>query len=492
MLKGKQLHFIRRNIRIKSTRDCNLFPSLEALMKSKDYGFTSEFDWGLYPQAETLLVQHINTFLKNNGFAHELSSRIEQDTSTRFLDWIDHMVLSEDVISVKTMKDAGFEESGHIEAPNGMRVFIHPGAIFFPVLSGKKRFTEVVLKPERLNHFIQVIGKPTSTIEGDICGPYRKTVISAHGDHVLSAVERRGFRGFLVSRKVNDTQEYRQALETFFCRQRYFETLEEAMEFTLKLMEDMCRRLSSARVTDAFFRAERVYWERRNWASQIQKARQDRLGLGWGNHDHHTYRSSRGNFTRLIKIFETLGFVCREQFFAGEEAGWGAQVLEHPECNMVLFADIDLLKEERGVNFTRQGLKQTTHRGTVGLWVELHGESILQAGLHHLAARFDFEKLRNDLKQRNILTMAPFSDFAFLKQAFTEGETWRVDKKRLDRLQEKLFITEAQHETFLKGGAIGSHVENIQRTQGFKGFNQHSVSAIITATDPRRYKIQDA
>ena len=114
--------------------------------------------------------------------------------------------------------------------------------------------------------------------------------------------------------------------------------------------------------------------------------------------------------------------------------------------------------------------------------MDLHGESILQAGLHHLAARFDFEKSRSDLKQLNINT-------EFLKQAFTEGETWRVGKKRLGGLLKKGSITEAQYELFHKRGAIGSHLENIERTQGFKGFSQHSVSAIITATDPRKYKV---
>jgi hypothetical protein len=87
--------------------------------------------------------------------------------------------------------------------------------------------------------------------------------------------------------------------------------------------------------------------------------------------------------------------------------------------------------------------------------------------------------------------MPPFSYFEFLKQAFTDGETWRVDTKRLDDLLKKGSITGTQRETFHKTGAISSHLENIQRTQGFKGFNQHSVSAIITATDPRKYKVQE-
>jgi hypothetical protein len=37
----------------------------------------------------------------------------------------------------------------------------------------------------------------------------------------------------------------------------------------------------------------------------------------------------------------------------------------------------------------------------------------------------------------------------------------------------------------LEEGAVGSHLENLQRRGGFKGFNQKSVSVIIEATDPR-------
>ena len=32
---------------------------------------------------------------------------------------------------------------------------------------------------------------------------------------------------------------------------------------------------------------------------------------------------------------------------------------------------------------------------------------------------------------------------------------------------------------------VGSHLENLERKGGFKGFNQKAVSAIIAATDPR-------
>ena len=103
---------------------------------------------------------------------------------------------------------------------------------------------------------------------------------------------------------------------------------------------DQALRLAQSRVSEMgtdtaawiAFAAEREHWQRRNRAGQIQKACQDRLGLGWANHDHHTFRSSRSVFSLLIEILETFGFHPRERFYAGAEAGWGAQVMEQPVC----------------------------------------------------------------------------------------------------------------------------------------------------------------
>ena len=81
--------------------------------------------------------------------------------------------------------------------------------------------------------------------------------------------------------------------------------------------------------------------------------------------------------------------------------------------------------------------------------------------------------------------MPPFSDFEFLKQAFTEGERWPVRRERAETLRRDRLITEEQFQRFFREGAIGSHLETLQRRGGFKGFNQKSVSAVIAATDPR-------
>ncbi|MFX1518605.1 MAG: hypothetical protein ACFFCD_01585 [Promethearchaeota archaeon] len=446
--------------------------------------FPSRFDWGIYPQVEKFLNDQIAIFLEHNSVASKLSARMLKETSTFFFDWVDHIILPEKKVTQNDLETLGFQAVYGIDALQGNQVYIFPGATYFPVILSNNSATEIALKPERLDHFIQMTGEHLK-IEGTTLSSYRKAIVSSQGDYVLSVVERRGYNGFIVPEEDKDAEEYNKAMEAFCCRQRLFEVDREGIKATLELIKRFLKNLKKERVTDAFFRSERLYWERQNRAGYIQKGRQNRLGLGYGNHDHHTYRNSRENFSQVIEILETLGFVSREQFFAGERAGWGAQVLEHPVCSFTVFADVDISKEEKEQDFAHQKMTDRDELKTVGLWVALHGESMLGAGLHHLATRLAFEKVNSDLEISRVEMLRPFSYFPFLKQAFSEVERREVRKKRLDRLLNKKQITMEQYKKFLEGGAISSHLENIQRNQGFKGFNQDSVSAIITATDPR-------
>jgi hypothetical protein len=169
------------------------------------------------------------------------------------------------------------------------------------------------------------------------------------------------------------------------------------------------------------------------------------------------------------------------------DAGWGAQVMEHPATGVVTFNDVDLSPDELITDFAHDPLPPRGRLGTVGLWCGLHGESLLEAGMHHLECTFDFDSLKRQLEaEAGVKTMKPFTDFPHLRQAFTEGERWPVRKERVDRLLSEGLITPLQAETFLRDGAIGSHLENLERNQGFKGFNQKGVSEIIAATDPRK------
>jgi hypothetical protein len=277
------------------------------------------------------------------------------------------------------------------------------------------------------------------------------------------------------------------AREIWEARRRRFDDEREgfdATEATLERLLELCGSRDLA--CHLVFEVERDYWQSRNRAARAQKARQDRLGLGWANHDHHTFRSSRRYFPRLIAIFERLGFVLRERFHAGKQAGWGAQIVEHPTTGIVIFADLDLAPDEATHDFAHEPLRDLARPNTVGLWVGLHGESIFEAGMHHLEAQFDFDGLRHGLQvDAGIETMKPFSNFPFLRQAFTTGERWDVDPRRADRCLELGWIDAEQHAKFLREGAIGSHLENLERKEGYKGFNQQAVSAILAAVDPR-------
>ena len=81
--------------------------------------------------------------------------------------------------------------------------------------------------------------------------------------------------------------------------------------------------------------------------------------------------------------------------------------------------------------------------------------------------------------------MSKFTDFPFLKQAFTKGEVWPVAELRLQTAQQRGSLTHEQIERFRIQGAIGSHLEILQRDDGYKGFNQTGISQIIRGTDPR-------
>jgi hypothetical protein len=457
------------------------------------------FDWKRWPKTEAMVDELIETALGGNAFATELAARMSRETGTRFKDWVDHLVVADKHDLSDRLKEAGFERQRTSYAV-GMPVFAHPGGIFprIALTSGRPgsngAVRGVAIKVESVANFSRAHDLGLELV-GYSMGPYRVGCIP--GDKtVLAVVERRGYLGFepfpgdlarLGQMKPHAARDALAARDLWQARRRRFDDDLEGFNSTEATLERVIELAGSTDLAcHLVFEVERDYWQSRNTAARAQKARQDRLGLGWANHDHHTFRCSRRFFPRVIGIFTRLGFELRERFHAGEHAGWGAQIVEHPVTGIVIFADLDLAPEEATADFAHQSLPDLPRPGTVGLWVALHGESILEAGMHHLEAQFDFDALRDGLKQdAGIETMPPFSNFPFLKQAFTAGERWPVAKHRADRALGQGWITAEQHERFLRDGAIGSHLENLERREGYKGFNQQAVSAIIAATDPR-------
>jgi hypothetical protein len=406
------------------------------------------------------------------------------EAGVRFGDMVDHLALPVANPRVAELHAAGFVCSG--ETSQGDTVFSQPGGIFPRLVLSGDRQTRLALKVESVAEFEsawqlgpRVIGNPLS--------PSRWARIWSEDSHELWVVERHGYPGFEQNLPPADAATVLAHADAL--RRRPREIAEaEGFDAAERLLDAASEDLGVDFTCDLFFSLERAFWQRRNRAAQVQKARQDRLGIGWANHDHHTYRSSREHFARLIGVFEKLGFHCRERFYAGHEAGWGAQVLEQPNAGIVIFADVDLAPDELITDFSHEPLPARKELGTVGLWCGLHGESFLSAGMHHLECQFDFESLSSQLKsEAGVNVMQPFTDFPYLKQAFTEGERWPVAKARLGMLLGDGRITAEQALVFERDGAIGSHLENLERNAGFKGFNQTGVNEIISATDPRKH-----
>jgi len=447
---------------------------------------TKTFDWPLAYEAEACLRQRLESFLSLNGFARGLARRMRDETGTDFFEWVDHLVFSPNQETV--FGKAGFVRNVQYETPRGEIVLEHPRATLPRILLRRSNQSPSVaaIKPEFVADFIarhNLRSKP----EGERHSRYRRVVVSEENGTRLEAVERRGYHGLVPAQlKRGELEAIIKARELFQTRPRLFADDHEGFVVANRILNKVLGLVGRDVACHLFFEVERAYWESRNRAGRLQKFRQDGLGLGWGNHDHHTFRCSREHFADLIQFLTKLGFQKRERFYAGAEAGWGAQVCEHPVTGIVVFADVDLTPEETEVDFSVRKLPLAKQLGTVGLWVGLHGESFLEAGMHHLEARFDFASLRGQLQQQGVNLMKPFSDFEFLRQAFTEGERWPVRRERAERLVAAGLITRDQCEQFVQNGAIGSHLENLQRHGGFKGFNQQAVSAIIAATDPRK------
>jgi hypothetical protein len=451
---------------------------------------TQQFHWKEQPEAEALLQTYHSHCLEGNHSIAVFEEQLKKHASSRLFDWIDHYVIPNTPKGVAELESVGFTID---HASAHYRVFNHLGAqLPFVVVydldhrQGNKWGMALTVESVSDYLFVHHLSRP---IEGSPFSLYRRALISEEQGISFWAVERRGSK--TMTPQITNAEaiaSYCIAKETWRARLRASPTESDDQLFdgTLECAEKMITLVGQDLAAWIVLEEERAYWQARNSAGQIQKNRQDRLGLGWGNHDHHTFRSSRGNFIKLVRLFEMLGFRTRERFWAGIEAGWGAQVMENSSCGLILFLDVDLAPEELNIDFSHNPMPERSELGTIGLWCALHGDSLLQAGMHHLEAQFLFDALTEELSHRGVGMMPPFSNFTFLKQAFTAGEIWPVEEWRITTLLQGGKITSEQAQKFHTYGAIGSHMENLQRRNGYKGFNQKNVSVIIKETDPRR------
>jgi len=441
------------------------------------------YTWTPQPEGANVVQSLLEECVRDCSYAASLAKRMLEDTGTRLIDWVDHFSLPAHHSATSKLPAVGYE----LTDQPGLEAWTHPAGLLPRIRLSSGPHRQLAIKVESVADYlvaqrlskVRIIGQPWSSV--------RRAMVATDNGVEVWVVERHGSLAFDVpSHEMVSVPDLLQHTEAFRLRRRDDTMDDEGFAEANRLVESAIRDLGRDRSCELFFAAEREYWLRRNRAGQIQRARQDTLGLGWANHDHHTYRSSRHCFSTLIAFLERLGFVCRERFYAGREAGWGAQVIEHQATGVTIFADVDLSPDEVSQDFAHEPLAPRNELGTVGLWCALHGEAFLQAGMHHLECQFDFSATRDQLQRAGIDTMPPFTDYPYLKQAFTQGEIWSVNPGRVARLKQAKLISDEQAQQFLKQGALGSHLEILQRNDGYKGFNQAGINQIIAATDPRR------
>jgi hypothetical protein len=473
----------------------------------------SAFAWRPSPEAARFVEARLEAMRRRSPALERLARRMHDETGTRLVDWIDHLALPATEASEASLEALGFEARARGAHPSPS--WVHPSALLPPIaLGGASRSRggvdsnegelRVVIGVESVTDFLLAHGAiADARVEGSPGGPLRRARLGREGGVELWVVERHGasgFEPFEVSAASRTAAA--QHFEALLTRPRAAgddldatgssrsggasAPLEAAFDECLARVRDAQATLGEGLALALFFRAERAYWQSRSRAARVQKARQDALGLGWANHDHHTYRSSRRCFHRVIELMEALGLAARERFYAGAEAGWGAQVLEHPTQRIVVFADVDLSPEEVTNDFAHAPLAPREGYGTVGLWCALHGESALEAGMHHLECRFDFDAARAQLERAGVPSMAPFTDLPTLRQAFTVAERWAVAPWRLEALRASGALSAEEAARLERDGALGSHLEVLERRDGYRGFNPRGISAILRRTDPRR------
>ena len=435
--------------------------------------------WQTHPEAYRLVCDGVAELEHAVPILRALSERMLKETGTVLLNWTDRLTV--DATAGELMR-CGYE----LSEAHGQGCYRHPRAQL-PTLVldyGKKM---LALKVESVVDFLEAHRLDSRhQIFGSVGSQVRKCCIHCESETEVWIVERHG----RVRWEATDTSPFEFEriawhFERFRLRRRDYDSDAAGFEHARQLIAESIQEIGRDLTANLFFAAERAYWQNRNDAGRIQRMRQGILGLGWANHDHHTYRSSRASFPDLVRTLELLGMECRERFYAGREAGWGAQVMEQPACGVVVFADVDLGAEEIVQDFAHQSMSPRSTLGTVGLWCALHGEAFLQAGLHHLECEFEFDAAREQLQQQGVASMNPFTDLHHLRQAFTVGQRWSVCPRRAQRAVDAGWITPQQAEKFVREGTLGSHLEILQRRDGYKGFNPKGISDIITETDPR-------
>ena len=237
----------------------------------------NEFEWYRHPEAEGFVSERLDEYVAAMPLAGKLAGAMLARTSSRLVDWLDHLVLVAGDLPRGQLADLGFEEEDVPLEPDTV-AYHHPGAILPRILlrtgTGAQPGSTVAaaIQVEDVSHFLMA-NQGSVPIEGTLSSLYRRAKAGETDGRELWVVERRGHAGFVpVEMSPDYPQRYLQAFERWATRPRIFADDQEGMEHTLALARSLVADLGTD--TDAWiaFEAERSYWQGRNRAGQLQSS----------------------------------------------------------------------------------------------------------------------------------------------------------------------------------------------------------------------------
>src|SRR4051812_5028747 len=89
----------------------------------------ASFDWKRFPEAEALIAGLLDIAFDGNPFMADLSRRMSSETSTRFVDWVDHIVVTDRPGLNVRVVDADFIRDKHSYSL-GATTYTHDGGMF--------------------------------------------------------------------------------------------------------------------------------------------------------------------------------------------------------------------------------------------------------------------------------------------------------------------------------------------------------------------------
>ena len=238
-------------------------------MSTRDHSPDPErrFDWPVCREAEGFILSALDRFLARHSFATNLARRMSEETGTLLLDWTDSLTLAG--TNEKTLRGLGFVPDPF--AP-GQQAWHHPEALLPRVLLGDAE--ALCLKPESLVDFMSAHDL-SGPIEGAPLTGYRRTLVSEENGARLYAVERRGSRTFVpAAAEPGRTEALLRAHELWQTRRRHFASDDAGYAHSLALLDDIIALTGRDLACHVVFTGERSYWQRRNRAARVQKARQ--------------------------------------------------------------------------------------------------------------------------------------------------------------------------------------------------------------------------